>query len=124
MYIAGDTPPEERQDLVSEFQQEGGPRVLLVSMGVGAEGITLTRASHVVFLNEWWNPSMNQQARDRVVRIGQHREVHEYRLYVRGTVEERVRQLIEQKQATIDEIVEALAQGSSRLDLLSDALPS
>jgi SNF2 family DNA or RNA helicase len=49
MYIAGDTPPEERQDLVSEFQQEGGPRVLLVSMGVGAEGITLTRANHVVF---------------------------------------------------------------------------
>jgi len=124
MYIAGDTPPEGRQGLVSEFQQEGGPRVLLVSMGVGAEGITLTRANHVVFLNEWWNPSMNQQARDRVVRIGQHREVHEYRLYVRGTVEERVRQLIEQKQATIDEIVEALAQGSSRLDLLSAALPS
>lgn len=121
VYIAGDTPPEERQDLVFEFQQEGGPRVLLVSMGVGAEGITLTRANHVVFLNEWWNPSMNQQARDRVVRIGQHREVYEYRLYVRGTIEERVRQLIEQKQVTIDEIVEALAQGSSRFDLLADA---
>ena len=118
VYIAGDTPPEERQEVVSEFQQEGGPRVLLVSMGVGAEGITLTRANHVVFLNEWWNPSMNQQARDRVVRIGQHREVYEYRLYVRDTVEERVRQLIEQKQVTIDEVVEALARGSSQIDLL------
>ena len=117
-YIAGDTPSEERQDLVAAFQRDDGPRVLFVSMGVGAEGITLTRANHVVFLNEWWNPSLNQQARDRVLRIGQHRPVHEYRLFVRGTVEERVRELIETKQATIDQIVEALAEGSPELDLL------
>ena len=117
-YIAGDTPASERQSTVAEFQKEAGPRVLFVSMGVGAEGITLTRANHVVFLNEWWNPSTNQQARDRVLRIGQHRSVHEYRLFMRGTVEERVRELIETKQATIEQIVEALVQGSSRLDLL------
>ena len=117
-YLSGETAAEERQAIVESFQQESGPRILLLSMGVGAEGITLTRANHVVFLNEWWNPSTNHQARDRVLRIGQHRQVHEYRLITRGTVEQRVRDLVVSKQATIDEIVEALARGTSRHDLL------
>jgi SNF2 family DNA or RNA helicase len=117
-YITGETPANERQASVVEFQKDTGPRVLFLSMGVGAEGLTLTRANHVVFLNEWWNPSMNQQARDRVLRIGQHRPVYEYRLFMRDTVEERVRELIASKQATIDDIVEALASGVGKFDLL------
>jgi SNF2 family DNA or RNA helicase len=108
-YISGDTPSAERSEIVNAFQRDGGARVLLLSMGVGAEGLTLTRANHVVFLNEWWNPSLNQQARDRVLRIGQHRVVHEYRLLVRRSIEQRIRDVIKHKQCSITEIVDALA---------------
>ena len=107
--MSGDTPTAERSDIVTAFQRDTGPRVLFLSMGVGAEGLTLTRANHVVFLNEWWNPSLNQQARDRVLRIGQHRVVNEYRLLVRSSVEERVRDIIEDKECAIADIVDALA---------------
>ena len=108
-YISGDTPSAERSEIVNAFQRDGGARVLLLSMGVGAEGLTLTRANHVVFLNEWWNPSLNQQARDRVLRIGQHRVVNEYRLLVRRSIEQRIRDVIKHKQCSITEIVDALA---------------
>jgi SNF2 family DNA or RNA helicase len=107
--MSGDTPTAERAEIVSAFQRDTGPRVLFLSMGVGAEGLTLTRANHVVFLNEWWNPSLNQQARDRVLRIGQHRVVNEYRLLVRDSVEERIRDIIEHKECAIVDIVDALA---------------
>jgi SNF2 family DNA or RNA helicase len=107
--MSGDTPTAERSEIVGSFQRDTGPRVLFLSMGVGAEGLTLTRANHVVFLNEWWNPSLNQQARDRVLRIGQHRVVNEYRLLVRDSVEERIRDIIEHKECAIVDIVDALA---------------
>lgn len=107
--ITGETPAAERQEAVSMFQSEASARVLLISMGVGAEGLTLTRANHVVFLNEWWNPSLNQQARDRVIRIGQHREVKEYRLITVDTIEQRIRDIVNRKQCTFEQIVDALA---------------
>jgi SNF2 family DNA or RNA helicase len=105
--ITGEAPAAERQEAVSTFQSGASARVLLISMGVGAEGLTLTRANHVVFLNEWWNPSLNQQARDRVIRIGQHREVKEYRLIIKDSIEQRIRDIVIRKQCTFEQIVDA-----------------
>ncbi len=107
--ITGETPATERRELVSRFQSDSTARVMLISMGVGAEGLTLTRANHVVFLNEWWNPSLNQQARDRVLRIGQHREVKEYRLMTANSIEQHIRDIVVRKQCTFEQIVDALA---------------
>ena len=73
-----------------------------------SEGLTLTEANHVLFVNRWWNPSSNQQARDRVVRIGQERIVEVRNFVISGTVEERVSELLEAKELTFDELIVAL----------------
>lgn len=107
--VSGETPGDERERIVALFQQDVEPRVLLLSLGVGAEGLTLVRANHVVFLNEWWNPSINEQARDRLIRIGQHQNVFEYRLIMQRSVEQRVRTLVAEKSLIVRQVVDALA---------------
>ena len=107
--ITGETPHDFRSDVVRRFQAGLRPRVLFLSQRVGAEGITLTRANHVVFINEWWNPSATSQAIDRIRRIGQHRETHCYKLYAPGTIEDRVRQLLSEKTEEARAVLEALS---------------
>jgi SNF2 family DNA or RNA helicase len=106
--LTGETEPDERARIVRAFQGDDGPSLLLLSQRVGAEGITLTRANHVMFVNEWWNPSATAQAIDRIRRIGQHREMHCYRLFSPNTIEDRVRQLLLEKTAEAEEILGAL----------------
>jgi SNF2 family DNA or RNA helicase len=109
--LSGAVAPEVRSHIVDRFQLEPSPRVLLLSQRVGAEGITLTRANHVVFINEWWNPSATAQAIDRVRRIGQHREVFCYRLYVPDSIEDRVRRLLNEKTEQAKAVLDALSNG-------------
>ena len=79
-------------------------------MRATAEGLTLTAANHVVFLNEWWNPAVNAQARDRVNRIGQTKDVFVYRLRTSGTVETHLAEILESKSRLFDEIVNRLTK--------------
>lgn len=99
---------EERSQAIEQFKNEKGVTALLASMRVTSEGLTLTEANHVLFFNEWWNPSTNQQARDRVNRIGQTRPVFVYTFTTVGTVEDRLAQLLEQKQDLYAQVVRAL----------------
>ena len=68
--------------------------------------MTLTEANHVVFINEWWNPSANAQARDRVVRLGQERVVHVHRFRCKGTIEEVLDQILARKSEVFANIVD------------------
>ena len=111
--ITGQTGSTGRSATVKEFQLKDAPFVLLCSTRATAEGLTLTAANHVIFLNEWWNPAVNAQARDRVNRIGQKRNVYVYRLRAQGTVESRLDELLERKSALFDEIVRRLAAAKS-----------
>ena len=70
-------------------------------------------ANHVFLFNQWWNPSANDQARDRVVRIGQRRKVRVYRFCCRGTIEETLERILKSKRAPFDDAVERLAQSES-----------
>ena len=108
--ITGQTSSIGRSRIVSSFQTTDQPRVLLCSMRATAEGLTLTAANHVVFLNEWWNPAVNAQARDRVNRIGQTRDVFVYRLRTSGTVEAQLADILEAKSDLFDEIVNRLTK--------------
>ena len=108
--ITGTTPSTTRSAIVRSFQTNSAPFVLLCSIRATAEGLTLTAANHVIFLNEWWNPAVNTQARDRVNRIGQTRTVYVYRLRTRGTVEARLYDLFASKSALFDEIINRLAR--------------
>ena len=103
--ITGQTGSTARTGIVDSFQTAAEPSVLLCSTRATAEGLTLTAANHVIFLNEWWNPAVNAQARDRVNRIGQQRDVFVHRLRAEGTVESRLDEILRTKAALFEEIV-------------------
>lgn len=111
--LTGQTESTRRSTVVKSFQTRQEPSVLLCSIRATAEGLTLTAANHVLFLNEWWNPAVNAQARDRVNRIGQSRNVCVYRLRTQGTVESRLDDLLKHKSMLFDKIVNQLAKPSA-----------
>lgn len=111
--ITGETSAAERSRIVSLFQTSREPRFLLCSMRATSEGLTLTAANHVVFLNEWWNPAVNAQARDRVNRIGQGKDVVVYRLRTLGTVESELARILEAKSELFDEVINRLTMVTS-----------
>ena len=94
----------------------------MCSSRVGGEGLTLTEANHVVFINEWWGPSANAQARDRVVRLGQERVVHVHRFRCKGTIEEVLDQILARKSEAFANIVDALASGAHLSEMESTEL--
>jgi SNF2 family DNA or RNA helicase len=89
----------DRQAIVTAFQTETGPPVLLMSLKAGGVGLNLTAADHVIITDPWWNPAAEDQAADRAHRIGQERPVLIQRLVALDTVEERILQLQERKRS-------------------------
>lgn len=102
-----------RQLLVHHFQQKEAPRVLAMSLKAGGVGITLTRANHVFHLDHWWNPAVAQQAEDRTHRIGQSRTVYVTSLLTRGTVEERIAELVARKKELFHAVMDPLTETES-----------
>jgi SNF2 family DNA or RNA helicase len=88
---------EDRGAMVDSFQRAEGASIFLISLKAGGSGLNLTAASYVVLFDPWWNPAVENQAIDRTHRIGQVNKVIAYRLLVRDTIEEKIRQLQKQK---------------------------
>jgi hypothetical protein len=103
-----------RDKLVEEFQHGSGPGALVLSLKAGGTGLNLTAASHVVLYDRWWNPAVEDQARDRAWRIGQTRTVISHRLVCPGTVDERVEEVVAGKRHIADLV---LPKSSSLSDL-------
>jgi superfamily II DNA or RNA helicase len=116
-FLHGGTPVREREAMVARFQAGEVP-VFLLSLKAGGTGLNLTRADHVVHVDRWWNPAVEEQATDRAHRIGQTRRVQVHRMVTTGTVEERVAELLVRKRALADSV---LASGEAALTELSDA---
>ena len=108
-----------RDKLVEEFQKGEGPGALVLSLKAGGTGLNLTAASHVVLYDRWWNPAVEDQARDRAWRIGQTRTVVSHRLVCPGTVDERVEEVVAGKRHIADLV---LPKSSSLADLGADQL--
>jgi len=119
-YARLDGSTRDRAGVVAEFQSQDGPPVLLISLKAGGTGLNLTAADHVFLLDPWWNPAVEDQAKDRAHRIGQERPVMVYRMVAKDTVEERILALQEKKRALVDVALgEAGAAGAlTRDDLL------
>jgi superfamily II DNA or RNA helicase len=96
-YTRLDGSTTDRGKIVNQFQADGGPEVMLVSLKAGGTGLNLTAADHVFLVDPWWNPAVEEQAADRAHRIGQERPVMVYRMVARDTVEERILTLKERK---------------------------
>jgi SNF2 family DNA or RNA helicase len=109
----------QRDRLVKEFQEGTGPGALVVSIKAGGTGLNLTAASHVVLYDRWWNPAVEDQARDRAWRIGQAHTVICHRLVCPGTVDERVEEVVAGKRRIADLVLPA---SSSLGDLSAEEL--
>jgi SNF2 family DNA or RNA helicase len=104
--FSGSTLAEKRMELVSEFQDKNSSaRVFLLSLMAGNSGINLTRANYVFLVEPWWNKAVQQQAIDRVHRIGQDRHVFAYTMICKDTIEEKIIALQDKKQFISDEII-------------------
>ena len=105
-YLHGGTPRIKREQMISDFQDpETGPAVFILSLKAGGVGITLTQANHVFHFDRWWNPAVENQATDRAFRIGQKKNVFVHKFVTLGTLEERIDQMISDKQKMADSIV-------------------
>ena len=115
-FLHGGTPVRDREAMVARFQAGEVP-VFLLSLRAGGTGLNLTRADHVVHLDRWWNPAVEEQATDRAYRIGQTRPVQVHRMITTGTIEEKIPELLARKRALADSV---LANGESALTELSN----
>jgi SNF2 family DNA or RNA helicase len=97
LVLHGETAVGKRKDLVKKFQEDERVPFFVLSIKAGGAGLNLTAASHVVHFDRWWNPAVENQATDRAYRIGQKRNVLVHKFVCRGTIEERIDQLIESK---------------------------
>ncbi len=110
LVLHGGTAVAKRKKLVEQFQADGGPPFLVLSLKAGGTGLTLTAASHVIHFDRWWNPAVENQATDRAFRIGQRRNVLVHKFVCRGTVEEKIDALIEEKTQLASDILEGGAE--------------
>ncbi|HEY7154892.1 MAG TPA: DEAD/DEAH box helicase [Gemmataceae bacterium] len=118
LVLHGGTPVRKRGELVRTFQHEAGPPFFVVSLKAGGSGLNLTAASHVIHFDRWWNPAVENQATDRAFRIGQKRNVLVHKFVCRGTVEERIDEMLTSKQAVADQLLSE--EGETRLTELSN----
>ena len=97
LVLHGETAVGKRQSLVRQFQEDERVPFFVISLKAGGAGLNLTAASHVVHFDRWWNPAVENQATDRAFRIGQTKNVLVHKFVCRGTVEEKIDQLIDSK---------------------------
>src|SRR3954468_1706499 len=105
LFLHGGVPRRRRDEMVARFQSADGPSVFLLSLKAGGTGLNLTAANHVVHLDRWWNPAVENQATDRAFRIGQRRSVQVRKFRCAGTLEERIDAMIQQKKALAELVV-------------------
>jgi len=109
-YMRIDGSTGNRQQLIDAFNQ-GRAKIALLSIMAAGYGINLTAANHVIHADRWWNPAVEDQATDRVHRIGQTRNVYVYYILVEGTLEERINDLLQSKRGMADQILNAVVEG-------------
>jgi superfamily II DNA or RNA helicase len=106
LLLHGGTSQSQRQEIIERFQAATGQHpILILSLKAGGVGLNLTAATHVFHFDRWWNPAVENQATDRAFRIGQTRTVQVHKFVVRGTLEERIDEMIESKTELAENII-------------------
>ena len=112
LVLHGGTPVKKRRELVNSFQEDERVPFMVLSLKAGGTGLNLTAASHVIHFDRWWNPAVENQATDRAFRIGQKNNVLVHKFVCRGTVEERIDELIANKQQLSDDVLSSGAESA------------
>jgi non-specific serine/threonine protein kinase len=110
LVLHGSTAVQRRKTLIDQFQRDGGPPFFVLSLKAGGTGLNLTAASHVIHFDRWWNPAVENQATDRAFRIGQQRNVMVHKFVCRGTIEERIDAMIDEKRQLAADLLEGGAE--------------
>ncbi len=105
LWLHGGLPAARRTALVDEFQNSTEPALFLLSLKAAGTGLNLTAANHVIHVDRWWNPAVENQATDRAFRIGQTRNVQVRKFICTGTLEEKIDEMIERKKALASSVV-------------------
>ena len=117
LFLYGSTSKKQREDMVDRFQHDPqGPRLFILSLKAGGVGLNLTRANHVFHFDRWWNPAVENQATDRAFRIGQTKNVQVHKFVCTGTLEERIHEQLESKQALAEQVVGGGENWLTKLD--------
>jgi SNF2 family DNA or RNA helicase len=117
LFLYGSTTQKQREEMVDRFQNDPqGPRLFILSLKAGGVGLNLTRANHVFHFDRWWNPAVENQATDRVFRIGQTRNVQVHKFVCTGTLEEKIHEQIESKKALAEQVVGGGENWLTKLD--------
>jgi hypothetical protein len=106
-FFHGRLTARQRDDVLRAFETPEGPSVLVISIKAGGRGLNLPAANHVIHFDRWWNPAVEQQATDRVHRVGQRKPVFVHSLICVGTLEERIDQLLESKRELAAKVIHA-----------------
>ncbi|MHB9102398.1 MAG: DEAD/DEAH box helicase [Sulfuricella sp.] len=110
LVLHGGTPVAKRRERVKRFQEDELTPFFVLSLKAGGAGLNLTAAAHVIHFDRWWNPAVENQATDRAFRIGQKKNVLVHKFVCRGTIEDRIDQLIESKQQLVKDVLESGAE--------------
>ena len=121
LVLHGGTSVKKRQELVNQFQQEDGPPFFVLSLKAGGTGLNLTAASHVIHFDRWWNPAIENQATDRAFRIGQKKNVLVHKFICRGTVEEKIDEMITIKSQVASDVMGEEGAGEMLLTEMDNA---
>jgi len=120
LVLTGETAVKKRKDLVRQFQEDEDVPFFVLSVKAGGAGLNLTAASHVIHFDRWWNPAVENQATDRAFRIGQKRNVLVHKFICRGTVEDRIDQMINDKQKLAGDFLVGSAGAETALTEMKD----
>lgn len=116
-FLYGSTSKKQREEMIDRFQHDPqGPPIMILSLKAGGVGLNLTRANHVFHFDRWWNPAVENQATDRVFRIGQTKNVQVHKFVCTGTLEEKINQMIESKKQLAEQVVGAGEEWLTELD--------
>ncbi len=116
-FLYGSSSQKQREVMIDRFQHDPqGPPIMILSLKAGGVGLNLTRANHVFHFDRWWNPAVENQATDRVFRIGQTRNVQVHKFVCTGTLEEKIHDMIESKKQLAEQVVGAGEEWLTELD--------
>ena len=108
LLFIGEHQNEERTKIINKFKENKDSIILLCSGKIASEGLNLTEANHAIFLNLWWNPSINNQARDRILRIGQNKKSFIHKIFTKNTIEDSLREILNSKKELTNDVIEKL----------------
>lgn len=104
-FLHGSLTRKKRQQAIDQFQHDSSLPIFILSLKAGGVGLNLTAASNVIHYDRWWNPAVENQATDRVYRIGQTKDVHVHKLVTVGTLEERIEKMLAQKETLANDVL-------------------